>query len=293
MDARGSGGGKKRTAGEGNLRSSGKSFHKIYQSEQFNSEIMGNDIIDRRHAEEESQKALQAAKACLVQYEQAISMISDIIWRYDVNAIGEPVGTYISPVADRMLGLPAGTIGNSFDKYFSYVHPEDLPAVQKILTGGIRTRGMDKTAEYRLRKADGTMVWVRSRGSAYSQPDGRVTVFGTTSDVTERITAEEAFRDANQFNTEIISQAGEGIIVYDRNLRYVAWNKFMEHLTGASAKDVLGRKALDLFPHLSETGVDRLLNRAIERGDGHFARYSFLQPFCGSEGVGGRNLCTP
>ena len=224
---------------------------------------MGNDIIDRRQAEEELQKALQAARACNVQYEQAISMISDIIWRYDVNAIGEPVGTYISPVADRMLGLPAGTIGNSFDKYFSYVHPEDLPAVQKILTGGIRMRGTDKTAEYRLGKADGTMIWVRSRGSAYSQPDGRVTVFGTTSDITERITAEEAFRDANQFNTEIISQAGEGIIVYDRDLRYVAWNKFLEHLTGALAEDVLGQKAFDLFPHLSETGVDKLLNRAL------------------------------
>ena len=225
--------------------------------------IMGTDIVDHRQAEEESQKALQAANACLVQYEQAISRISDIIWRYDVNAIGEPVGTYISPVADRMLGLPAGTIGNSFDKYFSHVHPEDLLAVQKILTDSIRMQGMDKTAEYRLQKADGTMVWVRSRGSAYSQPNGSVTVFGTTSDVTERITAEEAFRDANQFNTEIISQAGEGIIVYDRNLCYVAWNKFMERLTGASSEDVLGRKALDLFPHLSETGVDRLLNRAL------------------------------
>ena len=211
-------------------------------------------------------------------------MISDIIWRYDVNAIGEPVGTYISPVADRMLGLPAGTIGNSFDKYFSYVHPEDLPAVQKILTDGIRTRGMDKTAEYRLRKADGTTVWVRSRGSAYSQPDGRVTVFGTTSDVTERITAEEAFRDANQFNTEIISQAGEGIIVYDRNLRYVAWNKFMERLTGASAKDVLGRNALDLFPHLSETGVDRLLNRAMNGETVTSQDIPFYSPFADQKG---------
>ncbi len=190
-------------------------------------------------------------------------MISDIIWRYDVNAKGEHVGTYISPVADRMLGLPDGSIGNRFDKYLSYVHPDDLPSVQKLLSEGIRMQGTDKTAEYRLRKADGTTIWVRSRCSAYSQPDGRISVFGTTSDITERVRAEEALRDANQFNIEIVSQAGEGIIVYDRNLRYVAWNKFMERMTGALAEDVLGRKALDLFPHLSETGVDNLLNRAL------------------------------
>jgi len=114
---------------------------------------MGNDIIDRCQAPEELQEALRAANARSVQYEQAISMISDIIWRYDVSANGEPVGTYISPVADRMLGLPAGTIGNSFEKYFSYVHPEDLPVVQGILFEGIRMQVTDKTAEYRLRKA--------------------------------------------------------------------------------------------------------------------------------------------
>ncbi len=225
---------------------------------------MGNDIIDRSQAPEELQKALRAANDSNVQYEQAISMISDIIWRYDILVNGEHVSTYISPVADRMLRLPAGTIGNSFEKYFSYVHPEDLPVVQEMLSEGIRMQMSGKTAEYRLRKADGTTIWVSSRGSAYFQPDGRVTIFGTTSEITERVRAEEAFRDANQFNTEIISQAGEGIIVYDRNLCYVAWNKFMERLTGASAEDVLGRNALDLFPHLSETGVNRLLNRALK-----------------------------
>ncbi len=82
MDARAIRRGKKRTAEEENLEALANLFHKIYQSEQINREIMGNDIIDRRHAEEESQKALQAAKACNIQYEQAISMISDIIWRY-------------------------------------------------------------------------------------------------------------------------------------------------------------------------------------------------------------------
>lgn len=82
-------------------------------------------------------------------------------------------------------------------------------------------------------------------------------------DIVGRNYAEEALRDANQFNTEIVSQAGEGIIVYDRNLRYVVWNRFMEHMTGVLANDVLGRNAMDLFPHLHEQGVDQLLMRAL------------------------------
>ena len=225
--------------------------------------IMGSDIPDLTPTEEALREAKQAAEASKAQYEQVVSMISDIVWRYEVNDGEEYAGSYISPVADRMLGLPEGTIGNNFDNYISYVHPDDLPVVLKILSEGIRTLGKDKTAEYRMQKADGTTLWVRSKGSAYSQPDGLITVFGTTSDITERVRAEEALRDANQFNLNIVSQAGEGIIVYDRDLRYVAWNKFMERMTGVLAEDVLGRKALDLFPHLSEAGVDNLLKRAL------------------------------
>ena len=82
-------------------------------------------------------------------------------------------------------------------------------------------------------------------------------------DITGRNQTDEALRDANQFNIEIISQAGEGIVVYDRDLRYLVWNRFMERMTGALAEDVLGRNALDLFPHLREQGVDKLLERAL------------------------------
>ena len=139
-------------------------------------------------------RALQAAQARNAQYEQAVSMISDIVWRYDVNAKRKHVGSYISPVADRMLGLPVGTIGDSFEKYFSYVHPDDFPAVQETLFKVIRTLGKDKTEEYRMQKADGSTLWVLSKGSAYSYPDGRVTVFGTTSDINERKRSEELLR---------------------------------------------------------------------------------------------------
>jgi len=79
----------------------------------------------------------------------------------------------------------------------------------------------------------------------------------------ERHQTKKALREANQFIHEVISSAGEGIIVYDREFRYVLWNHFMEELTGTPAEQVLGKKAQDLFPHLREQGVDRLLEQAL------------------------------
>ena len=152
------------------------------------------DITERKRAEYTLQEAKRAAENSKARYEQVVSMISDIVCRFDVNAQGEIIGSYISPVADRLLGLPDGTIGNSLDKYFSYVHPDDLPIVQEILSEEIQTLGKDKTAEYRLQKADGTTLWVRSKGSAHSQADGRITVFGTTSDIADRKRVEEELK---------------------------------------------------------------------------------------------------
>jgi diguanylate cyclase (GGDEF)-like protein/PAS domain S-box-containing protein len=74
------------------------------------------------------------------------------------------------------------------------------------------------------------------------------------------------FRDRGQFASAIIENAGEGIVVYDRDMRYLVWNRFMEELTGLPAESVLGHRAPDVFPHLSEQGVDELIRRAL-RGE--------------------------
>ena len=194
--------------------------------------IMGNDIIER----------MQAAEDSKTWYEQTVSMISAIIWRYEVDSKGEHVGSYISPVADRMLGLPDDTIGNSFDKYFSYIHPDDLPAMQELLFEGIRKLAKDLTAEYRLRKADGTMLWVRSQGSAYSQPDGRIIGVGTTIEITEQKNAEESLRESEGRLAHIIDFLPDATFAIDREGQVIAWNRSIEEMTGTSKNEILGKK---------------------------------------------------
>ena len=54
--------------------------------------------------------------------------------------------------------------------------------------------------------------------------------------------------DASRFAEEIIENAGEGIVVYDRERRVVLWNRFMEGLVGPPA---------DVFPHAAE--IDRAM----------------------------------
>ena len=55
-----------------------------------------------------------------------------------------------------------------------------------------------------------------------------------------------------------------GIAVCDREFRYLMWNRFMEELTGLPAAAVLGRNALEIYPHLREERLERVLHRVLE-----------------------------
>ena len=209
---------------------------------------MSNDGAERRRAEKVLREDENASEDSKAQYEKIFSMISDIVWRFDINTNGEHIDAYISPVADRMLGLPEGTIGNCFDKYFSYVHPDDLPVVQEMLSEGIRTLGKDKTAEYRLQKADGTMLWVSSKGSAYSHPDGRVTAIGTTSDINERKQTEEALQENEERYRVFFSTSRDCVFITSVDGRWVDLNDAAVQFFGyENREDLLKTEIKELY----------------------------------------------
>ncbi|HSL69413.1 MAG TPA: EAL domain-containing protein [Longimicrobiales bacterium] len=118
--------------------------------------------------------------------------------------------------------------------------------------------------EVRLRRRDGSVLDCLVSSSIWQGTDAtKVSYHGIIRDVTEQKRAHAALQTSEHFTRTIIASVGEGIIVYDGELRYQVWNQFMEKLTGLSASEVLGQPALQSFPHLRGNGIDRLLQRAL------------------------------
>ncbi len=74
---------------------------------------------------------------------------------------------------------------------------------------------------------------------------------------------EQELREASQFSEQIINSAQEGIIVYDRNLRYRVWNPYMEQLTGLPSEEVVGKSHSELFPFVESTGLAQHLESVL------------------------------
>lgn len=105
-----------------------------------------------------------------------------------------------------------------------------------------------------------------------------------TKERSERKKSEEALKEANEFNRQVIESAQEGIIVYGLDLNYRRWNSFMELLTGLPAAEVLGRHPLEVLPFLQETGIMTGIEKALAGEVTLAERFRFNVPQTGRSG---------
>ena len=68
----------------------------------------------------------------------------------------------------------------------------------------------------------------------------------------------------NLLHASLIEASVDGILAFDRECRYIAWNRAMESISGLGRDEVLGKCAFDVFPFLKETGESKYLLAALE-----------------------------
>src|SRR5499427_6895178 len=189
--------------------------------------------------------------------------------RYRTLFEGVPVGLYratlagqildANPALLRLLGFPSRESLMAVNLREVYVDPKTRRAFLERL----EREGEVRDLEMPWRRYGGQIITVRKSARPVRDPHGRLLHYeGVVEDITERRRAREELRESNQFREEIISGAGEGIVVYDRELRRIVWNRYMEELTGIPAEQALNGPAFDTSPEIRPLGAD-LLRRAL------------------------------
>ena len=110
-------------------------------------------------------------------YLEAVSSISAVIWSANVNDDLHIKDLMLTVVADRILGVPDGTLSGNWEKFLSYVHPDDVEHLLRSQRHSIRHPGEMTSFEYRVVRADGTLRWIRSTGQTRVMPRRRQTHF--------------------------------------------------------------------------------------------------------------------
>ncbi|HEX3281490.1 MAG TPA: PAS domain S-box protein [Pyrinomonadaceae bacterium] len=86
------------------------------------------------------------------------------------------------------------------------------------------------------------------------------------------------------FLGQMLNASTEGILAFDRECRYIAWNAAMESISGIRKEDVLGKCAFDVFPFLKQTREDKHFYAALQgfTATSHNTRY--IVPQTGRQG---------
>ena len=137
----------------------------------------------------EERRALEAQRATEERLQQFSRASSDVLWIRDVETLQ---WEYLSPAFDHIYGLTRQDAlrADNFHNWLGFILPEDRDgaraALQRVATG-------ERVAfEYRIRRPDGGVRWLRNTDFPIHDQTGKVThVAGVGSDVTAMKQAEE------------------------------------------------------------------------------------------------------
>ncbi|MCB1889562.1 MAG: EAL domain-containing protein [Rhodocyclaceae bacterium] len=137
------------------------------------------------------------------------------------------------------LGLQAGDIDDRQESWEGLIHPADLGRCLQNLDRHLAGQTASFRSEHRMRRPDGSDVWVRERGRVVSRDDnGRPerVVFAQTD-----ITAIRQIEDNLALWARVFASAQEGIIVTDAEARIIEANEAYCASTGYDRKELIGQ----------------------------------------------------
>lgn len=154
--------------------------------------VMIANAVRRRYQIELEQRTRRLAESELG-YRLIAENATDIISRH------APDGTflYVSPACRHLLGYePESLIGHTLE---TLIHPDDVTVVRQSQQQTMETSGIS-TITYRIRRRDGSYIWVESTSQAVRAPGSSISHEITTvsRDVTGRQMIENALRESER-----------------------------------------------------------------------------------------------
>lgn len=199
--------------------------------------------------------------------EEALHKAMDFLDKI-INTVASPIFVknekseyfLVNKAFSKFLNLPAEKlIGKTGYDFFPKEQFDQFIANDKE----VLETGIESVNEQRITDGEGLVKTAITKKSLYTDIDGKKFLVGIINDITERKQIEDAVHEAFQFNKQIIEGAQEGVVVYDKKMRYQLWNPFMERLTGIAASEILGKIPFDIFPFLKTNGVVENINNAL------------------------------
>jgi PAS domain S-box-containing protein len=217
---------------------------------------IGIDITEQKQTEQELRE---------YEYETRLAFSAGHMgsWRWSPS---EGRGTW-SPELHDLVGIPRESYDGTWDSFVAPILVEDGSRLRDAIVDASNT-GAEFVVDYRIRRPDGVIRWVETRGRELEGGDW----VGVSIDMTDKRIAEDALREANDRLQEtvarldtLLANAPLGFAFYDRETRFVGLNQPLAEINGLDVDAHLGRRVAEVLPDVGPT-VEAMLQAVLESG---------------------------
>lgn len=183
---------------------------------------------------------------------------------------------YGTPSTQQQLGYTMNDLSGR--SIFDFVHPDNLNDALELLQKGVQIPGFIVRKEYRLKHINGSWRYAEIVAkNALDNPTVQGIIINIR-DITERKLAEEALQEANEFNSRLLENSPNPILVHnpDTSIRYV--NTATEKLTGIPHDELCQIKApYPWWPKESQRKYTKEFQNSFQKGT-HSLEICFQRP---------------
>jgi len=192
------------------------------------------DISYRKQPEQATERSQRQ-----YQYQALVDSVNSVVWEVDLETLAF---TFVSPQAEKLLGYPLESWLNAPTFWSRHIHPADQEqAVNLCFAESQQARNHE--VDYRMIRADGTVVWVRDIVNVTTKNGKPVSLQGVLINITEEKHREEQLRQYKR----VVSAAPDAIALIESDYRYVIANQAYLTWHDRREHDVVGRTAYELF----------------------------------------------
>jgi PAS domain S-box-containing protein len=209
------------------------------------------DITDRTLAEARARDREE-------RYELVLAGAEAAIWDWDVTARR----VMYSPRWKQLRGLSDAEVTDSEDEWLRTIHPDDLPRVRAAITAHFEGHTPVFAEEYRVRRKDGSWLWIADRGVARRDANGRVVrMAGSETDISARKAAEQALRASEERYRAIVESQVELVCRFRADGEILFVNAAYARARGTTADELTGRNLWAFVDEADHQAVKAQLDR--------------------------------
>ena len=139
---------------------------------------------------------------------------------------------FVSSGCRQLTGYsPEALVLNRSVSYEQIIHGEDRAALRRQVEEAV-TKGVRYRAEYRITRADGTVIWVAERGIQVPDENGSLVLEGFIEDITEQKQAQNDLASAEARYRSIFENSSEGIFQTTADGHYLNANPALARIYG-------------------------------------------------------------